>query len=305
MAEQLIEALFSGFKAGKDTDGGGFKPEIWVEVTENVNKAWKGKGRVSEESCRNKWQWFKDYWKLWKVFAGMSGFGWSEEEELYKADKDVWDNLAKSYRNIKWHKNNVLPFRDILGDILDHAQATGAGAFSTQQNELADEIGDDLGLSLANIDPTLVEIDRASTASVSSTPRPQALSRTQSQLSLQVGTPGLMYSRSKSRLREGSDDEDSRRPKKKVELALAVINMTEEMVKDRERKEKRDNAPERAIEILYSTYENRMDDLTFIEALNFFTSEKARLFLRIRPGPKRDLWLERALGIELLRELED
>jgi hypothetical protein len=66
-----------------------------------VNKAWKGDGMVTEESCHNKWQWFKDHWKLWRILAGISGFGWDKKQEMYKADKEVWDNLAKSYWNIK------------------------------------------------------------------------------------------------------------------------------------------------------------------------------------------------------------
>jgi hypothetical protein len=268
MAEQLLETLETAQKAGKDTDSGGFKPEVWVEVTTNVNKAWKGDGMVTEESCRNKWQWFKDHRKLWKILAGMSGFGWDEEQELYKADKEVWDNLAKSYRNIKWYKNNVLHWRDILSDILDHAQATGAGAFATQQDELATAIEDD---TYNNIDPSLIALDNATTTHAPA-PQPQGL---QTQLVVHSNTPRLSYSKSKSRLRSNSDDDGLKKPRKKVELAQAIVTLAESIERDRERKERRDAlkeehdmATERAIDNLYTEYEHRMEDDAFIQALN-------------------------------------
>ncbi|KAK9373140.1 uncharacterized protein V1513DRAFT_465931 [Lipomyces chichibuensis] len=119
MHEALLETLYEDFQLGKQTDGGAFKADEWALALE------------AESSCRNKWTWFKEAWKNWKILAGMSGFGWDEQEELFKADKSVWNGLAKvTYKNIRWHKNNVLHFRNILGEVLDGAQATGQGALS-------------------------------------------------------------------------------------------------------------------------------------------------------------------------------
>jgi hypothetical protein len=80
----------------------------------------------------------------------MSGFGWDEEAELYKADPSVWDNLAATYKNIKWHKNNVLYHRDILSTILDGQQATGTGAYSSSTFNLQEELCDEV---LGPLDP--------------------------------------------------------------------------------------------------------------------------------------------------------
>jgi hypothetical protein len=93
--EAMLETLHKAYRNRKGTDNRGFKADVWITVLEKVRRVYRGDGLLEDGSCRNKWQWFKDTWKLWKVLAGMSGFGWDEEEELYKADKEVWDNLAK------------------------------------------------------------------------------------------------------------------------------------------------------------------------------------------------------------------
>ena len=48
-----------------------------------------------------------------------------------------------------------------------------------------------------------------------------------------------------------------------------------------------------------------MDDLAFIKALNILDRERSRLFLTLKAGVKRDLWLESTFGIELWQEIED
>jgi putative salt-induced outer membrane protein YdiY len=100
MQEALIETLYEQFRIGKGTDGGGFKAEAWTLALEAVRKAHRGNSIIEEVACRNKWTWFKDTWKNWKLLGGMSGFGWDEEEELYKADKGVWDGLTMVWNNL-------------------------------------------------------------------------------------------------------------------------------------------------------------------------------------------------------------
>lgn len=95
MTEALAESLYEQFKAAKDTDAGGFKDEAWPPVVDAVNAVNCSEILVDKDMCHNKWGWFKDKWKLWKVLSGMSGFGWDEQAELFKADRDVWDNLGK------------------------------------------------------------------------------------------------------------------------------------------------------------------------------------------------------------------
>jgi hypothetical protein len=57
--------------------------------------------------------------------------------------------------------------------------------------------------------------------------------------------------------------------------------------------------------VLYEAYESRMDDSAFIKALNMLDRERSRLFLTLKAGVKRDLWLESTFGIELWQEIED
>ncbi|KAJ8103700.1 hypothetical protein POJ06DRAFT_272386 [Lipomyces tetrasporus] len=126
----------------------------------------------------------------------MSGFGWDEQEELFQADKNVWNGLAKTYKNIRCHKNNVLHFRDILGEVLDGAQATGQGALSVYSNSPA----------VPNIDPAQAN------SQVSPTIQRATSSRYQSD-------------------RNESDDEDEKRPRKKqkVDIGQAVASMVSEL----------------------------------------------------------------------------
>jgi hypothetical protein len=319
MIEQLMETLLKGKESGKDTDGSGFKKEFWSEVVIAVNTAWDGLGRVSETTCRNKWTAFKDHWKNWNLLAGMSGFGWDEELELYRADPPVWDNLAATYKNIKWHKNNVLNHRDILSTILDGQQATGSGAYSSIAFGLQDELGEEFVGELdpfpSIVDPILLALDRASSSTPTTTRSSTPRLRIASQASIQPTASTLKYVRSKTRLREEEEDDRGMFRKKldsKSELAQAINGMTNEMVMDRKRRETRDalqderqKAPERAIAVLYEAYESRMDDSAFIKALNMLDGERSRLFLTLKAGVKRDLWLESTFGVELWQEIED
>ena len=95
MNEALIECLYGQFMAGKATDGSGFKPESWPLAIDAVRRAYRGTGNVDEAPCRNKWTWFKETWKNFKILEGMSGMGWDEVEERFTADNKVWDGLAK------------------------------------------------------------------------------------------------------------------------------------------------------------------------------------------------------------------
>jgi Myb/SANT-like DNA-binding protein len=96
MHEALLESLLTQFQAGKATDGGGFKAEAWAVVLDAIRRATRPNNGVAEElACRNKWAWFKETWKNYKILEGMSGFGWDDESELFKADIEVWEGVSK------------------------------------------------------------------------------------------------------------------------------------------------------------------------------------------------------------------
>lgn len=57
---------------------------------------------------------------------------------------------------------------------------------------------------------------------------------------------------------------------------------------------------ERAVTLLYSDYETRLDDDSFVRAIDFVENEsKASIFLVMKPGNKRDRWLGLHINVEL------
>ncbi|KAK9365300.1 hypothetical protein V1509DRAFT_676245 [Lipomyces kononenkoae] len=72
MHEALLETLYEHFQLGNQTDGGGFKADVWALALEAVRRVYTGDGVVEESSCRNKWTWFKEAWKNWKILARMT-----------------------------------------------------------------------------------------------------------------------------------------------------------------------------------------------------------------------------------------
>jgi hypothetical protein len=92
----------------------------------------------------------------------------------------------------------------------------------------------------------------------------------------------------------------------KVNLGVAISNMTTELRLTRESKEEPMKTPqEKAIELLYKEYQDRLTDIDFVEAITLLESEsKARIFVALRGGDIRDKWLEKNTSTELLlREL--
>jgi hypothetical protein len=178
----------------------------------------------------------------------------------------------------------------LLEEILENAQATGEAAFSLSTSIIdIDTIHD------SNIDPQLLQIDTQCKASA-----PGSITSTISQASSRLHTP-MPYKRSnKSRLRPESEDRDSdtKRARTKPDIGLAIKGMTEELRLAREAKQAladRKTFAERAIDILYQDYKNRMDSDAIITAIEVFETEhKARSFISLKADEKRDLWLERA-----------
>jgi hypothetical protein len=61
---------------------------------------------------------------------------------------------------------------------------------------------------------------------------------------------------------------------------------------------------EKAIELLYSDYEQRIDDDMFLMAIKALEVEsKARVFIVLRAGDKRDRWLETLVRTVLMPAL--
>jgi hypothetical protein len=150
---------------------------------------------------------------------------------------------------------------------------------------------------MSKVDPTLLNTQAISI------PQPSAFISQDSSQSQSL-TPSIL---SKSRSRNESDNEDDtkrQRKKEKIDLGQAITNMADELRRSREAKQEfRDQkiVQEKAIDILYKDYENRLDNDAFVEAINVLESEsKARIFTRLKADEKRDRWLEVAISTELL-----
>jgi hypothetical protein len=88
----------------------------------------------------------------------------------------------------------------------------------------------------------------------------------------------------------------------KVDLGIAISNMATELRLTRELKQEPiKTLQEKAIELLYKEYQDRLTDIDFVEAITLLESEsKARIFVALRGGDIRDKWLEKNTLIELL-----
>jgi hypothetical protein len=142
------------------------KKELWYRAAIRVNTVCRG-FTVPWDKCKNKWgSDIKEKWKHWVMLSEMSGFGWHDEKELYKADDDVWERLNKAHPCIIWHKTHIMYYREELSKILYEAQATGSGALSLHPTDDGDN-------DLLVIDPRLVRINKQQRLSASSSPAPQ------------------------------------------------------------------------------------------------------------------------------------
>jgi hypothetical protein len=109
MIEQLVEVVHCVFMTGEGSDNG-FKKETWIEAVTQVCKVARDSSNlITWDRCKNKWGDLKGKWKHWVKLSEMSGFGWSEEKELFEAYEYVWENLNRAEPNIIWHKTHVMP----------------------------------------------------------------------------------------------------------------------------------------------------------------------------------------------------
>lgn len=283
-----VEYIYGAFKKGR-LSGGGLKKEIWNEVANEVKRYSKGQ-HVSAEKCKNKWGAdIKEKWKHWKILAGMSGMGFNSSTELYEAYEYVWDNLNKQYRNIMWHKTNVMYSRPELEEILHDSQATGQGAIT----------GEDIGIDVDDggvfgvIDPQLMGVG---------TPVSRASPGPSNVLNTLLNRPVSAYNKSKKRIQvDLSDDEDTpptttKKQVLKVDMGVALSSLSTEIKLSRSQK----SISQQAVHLLESKYGTRLDLMEFIRGCTFFKDEgNAGIFLAISDEVKRDRWLEISLEVEL------
>lgn len=92
----------------------------------------------------------------------------------------------------------------------------------------------------------------------------------------------------------------SKKPMSTGEALSQLKNEMEKMRKMRVNQVLSRSKPEQAIALLYSDYDNRLDLDSFVKAMDLVENEsKASIFLVMKPGDKRDRWLELHLHTEL------
>lgn len=94
MTETLLETLKVQQDRGKRSSTG-WKPEAWTVAKDAVIRASRKNANPTVAQVKSKVDNLKMLWKEWVKLGKTSGFGWSEEEELYKADKKVWKDYIK------------------------------------------------------------------------------------------------------------------------------------------------------------------------------------------------------------------
>lgn len=105
MTEALLETLKIQQDLGKRSDTG-WKSEAWTVAKDAVILASRNRASPSVHQVKSKMDNLKLLWKEWVKLGKVSGFGWSEEKELYEAHNHVWDNYLKVILlNINSHKD--------------------------------------------------------------------------------------------------------------------------------------------------------------------------------------------------------
>jgi hypothetical protein len=271
MLEQLVEVLYEVFDEGGAADNS-FKKPTFVRAAGKVRRVYRGSQEVTQVKCKNKWADTKRKWAHWVFLSKQSGIGFNPDTELYEAPDYVWDSLNKSHPKIIWHKTHVMPFRDMISYILHDVQANGRG-----------------GLTLET--PTPTDPRLTSIAPRQDLPNPPN--------NISARTP---YNKSKKRVRNDASDEEGRTtPPKKIDLGVAISNLTREMERARKAKEGHLSNQERAIKLLETEYQNRLGMIAFIQACTFFKDEgNALTFVTLTNMEMRDRWLELELHTELL-----
>ncbi|CAD6888581.1 unnamed protein product, partial [Tilletia caries] len=92
--EKLLDVLEEGKQQGK-ASGGGFKPELWVRVLEEIEPLHEKGRKKALADVKNHYRNLKAQYKEVKELVDMSGFGWDEDKGVATADDAVWDDLVK------------------------------------------------------------------------------------------------------------------------------------------------------------------------------------------------------------------
>ncbi|CAD6933524.1 unnamed protein product [Tilletia laevis] len=123
--EKLLDVLEEGKQQGK-ASGGGFKPELWVRVLEEIEPLHEKGRKKALADVKNHYRNLKAQYKEVKELVDMSGFGWDEDKGVATADDAVWDDLVKRRPELKKWRHKSFPFYTQLDSLNSKSTATGA-----------------------------------------------------------------------------------------------------------------------------------------------------------------------------------
>ncbi|KAK9326663.1 hypothetical protein V1520DRAFT_120599, partial [Lipomyces starkeyi] len=201
--------------------------------------------------------------KDWKWLIGQSGFGIHPETRCVTAAPEAWDEVLRHRKSCKWHRYNALEFTELLDELYAPAMATG-GYATTLINRPSDS-------------PLL----RApSSSGSSSTPSPYS-------------APGPLRKR-----RRINNDKLEKEVEKEI-LQGGSYQLIEKVITQLARS--RRNLIQQAINLLEEEYSRKLSSEHMDMALDCLENEaKSSMFTSIKDVARRDRWLERHAGVEIV-----
>ncbi|ODQ76035.1 hypothetical protein LIPSTDRAFT_224306 [Lipomyces starkeyi NRRL Y-11557] len=228
-----------------------------------------GQHVLSIEKLKSKESNYKAYYKDWKWLIGQSGFAIHPETRCVTAAPEAWDELLRHRKSCKWHRYNALEFTELLDELYAPSMATG-GYATTLINRPSDS-------------PLLDPLLRApSSSGSSSTPSPYSAS-------------GPLRKR-----RRINNDKLEKEEEKEI-LQGGSYQLIEKVITQLARS--RRNVLQQAIDLLEEEYSRKLSSEHMDMALDCLENEsKSSMFTSIKDVARRDRWLERHAGVEILSE---
>ena len=207
MTKALVEVVHQKWQEAPGACDNGMKRETWHIGADQANRVRRTGAPVTWHKAKNKQGDLKTKYRHWVKLLDMSGFGQNPDTELYLAFDYVWDNLNKSKPNIIWHKTHIMPFQDIIREILQEETTNRQGALTRTDP--------------TPLDPRLVAYNTALAAGLSSLLSPAPIS-----IPIQ---PKTQYNKSKRKVKTEPTDKDSTPLPKKVDLGIAINSLVEQI----------------------------------------------------------------------------
>ncbi|CAG8979256.1 hypothetical protein HYALB_00012897 [Hymenoscyphus albidus] len=274
MQDGLLKECYVQFNLGRtnNTRNGRFTEEAWScildKVVDIIPEGDAVKKAISVAHCRNKYGSLVSYWGDFLVLQGTEGMVWNEQKELFEGDDELWDTLAKSNPQIKWHKSMKLVHRDLLEAMIGKDFEPRKSAYTSGRIVKKRKS--------TKSDERLMENDNES-----------------------VRMEAEMPARKRGRVSEDDVDTALNKFANVLEGMQRELKEVKEQLKARD--EEKEAAENVARDILLGDYQQRLTIDELVAAFETVVCDKvkARALTMIPSGVLRDRFVELALGIQL------